>query len=149
MVQRQSKITFQKLALLVFILSLILCGCHPSRGGLNSCGYQDPNKCEFILDQLYFGLETPNGEVSKEEWKLFVKDVIMKRFPDGFTVIDGYGQWRDKNGKIIEEKTKVVEIAHENNFEKNSNVKEIIEEYKTKFFQESVLRVTSCSRVRF
>jgi hypothetical protein len=101
------------------------------------------------LDQLYFGLKKPNGEVSEEEWNKFVDNVITQRFPNGFNVIDSYGQWRDNNGQIIKENTKLVQIAHENQLESNNNIKEIIKEYTEKFDQEAVLRITSCPHVNF
>ena len=128
---------------------LILFGCHAHDHGLSSTNYYAGDKCQFTLDQLYFGLKKPNGEVSEEEWNKFVDNVITQRFPDGFNVIDSYGQWRDNNGQIIKENTKLVQIAHENKLESNNRIKEIITEYKEQFDQEAVLRVTSCPQVQF
>jgi hypothetical protein len=139
----------QKQLLLVLIFLTTLFGCHTNNSGLSSSNYFGVDKCEFVLDQLYFGLKTPNGEVSKKEWELFVNNVIAQKFPNGFTVIDSYGQWLNKNGEIIKENTKVVQIIHENNPENSKMIDEVIAKYKTKFFQESVLRVTSCPWVKF
>ncbi|MGH7806581.1 MAG: DUF3574 domain-containing protein [Thermodesulfobacteriota bacterium] len=107
------------------------------------------NRCEFVLDQLYLGTKTPKGIVSEEEWKPFLETVVSPKFPGGFTVIDGYGQWRGNNNEVMKENTRVLQIAHDNRQEENRKVEEIIEEYKSKFDQESVLRITTCSWVEF
>jgi hypothetical protein len=41
---------------------------------------------------------TPIGE---EEWAAFVAAEITPRFPDGLTILTGYGQWRDATGTIV------------------------------------------------
>jgi hypothetical protein len=139
----------KQILIAVTFLLLILCGCFSHDGELSSRNYYGADKCKFVLDQLYFGLKKPNGEVSEEEWNKFVDNVITQRFPNGFNVIDSYGQWRDNNGQIIKENTKLVQIAHENQLESNNNIKEIIKEYTEKFDQEAVLRITSCPHVNF
>jgi Protein of unknown function (DUF3574). len=141
---------FQKhLSLAIVVFLLASCGCYYGDGGIHSRNYYNTTKCDFVLDQLYSGLRMPGGEISEEEWNRFVNDVITQRFPNGFTVIDGYGQWRNKNGEIIKEKTKVVQVLYRNGSKTDNSIDEIIEEYKTKFTQESVLRVTSCPEVIF
>ncbi|HEX3034411.1 MAG TPA: DUF3574 domain-containing protein [Thermodesulfobacteriota bacterium] len=138
----------QKQVFLILILLLILCSCYSTGGELGSRNF-DAAECEFVLDQLHFGLYTSDGEVSEEKWDQFVNDVIAKQFPNGFTVIDARGQWQGRNGKIIKENTKLVQIVHETESESDNKIKEIIGGYKVKFLQESVLRFTSCQEVKF
>ena len=74
---------------------------------------------------------------------------VTPRFPDGLTVLDVNGQFIGSKG-IIKEKTKLLILIHSNREEDKQEIQEVIDEYKTKFHQESVLRVTSMPKqVRF
>lgn len=104
----------------------------------------------WVLDRLYFGRSMPNGEeVSEEAWNQFVDEVVTPRFPDGLTLWHAEGQWQDASGVIIQEATFILEVAHEDNPASDTQVDEIIEEYKVRFQQESVLRVTEQIEVAF
>ncbi|MBE9095937.1 DUF3574 domain-containing protein [Tychonema sp. LEGE 07203] len=104
----------------------------------------------FLKDELYFGLTKPGGEiVSESEWQEFVKAVITPRFREGLTVLDGSGQFLNSSGILIREKSKIVILIYQENSEKNRAVQEIIETYKRRFQQESVLRTTSQVKVSF
>ena len=138
-----------KQILLILTFVLFLCGCYSDSRELPSSTLYSSTECEFVLDQLNFGLNTPDGKVSEEEWNKFVNNIITLQFPDGFTVIDAHGQWRGKNGEIIKENTKLVQIVHENKPEINNKIEKIVREYKTEFSQESVLRIVNCQEVRF
>jgi hypothetical protein len=94
----------------------------------------------LVLDTLYFGMKTPVGQVSEKEWADFVDFEVTPRFGDGFTVWDAKGQWKDSKGFIVQEPTKVLQIAHPDSAEAEGMVKKLIQSYKTKFAQESVLR---------
>src|SRR5690554_5547874 len=104
----------QKQVFLISVLLLILGGCYPTDSELSSRNLYHASECEFVLDQLHFGLDMPDGEVSEEEWNQFVEGVIARQFPNGFTVIDARGQWQGRDGEIIKEDTKLVQIVHEN-----------------------------------
>lgn len=103
----------------------------------------------FIQDELYFGRNKPLGQVSERDFQWFLQQEVTPRFPDGLTVIDANGQFLGSKG-IIKEKTKLLILIHSNSEEDKQEIQEIIDEYKTKFQQESVLRVTSTPKqVRF
>src|SRR5215813_670160 len=57
----------------------------------------------FLRTELFFGNDKPDGsEISKDEFRKFLKEEITTRFPDGLTVLSGTGQFRDsENDKII------------------------------------------------
>ena len=61
----------------------------------------------FIRTELFFGSERPNKpEVSDTEFKLFLDQEVTPRFPDGLTVLKGFGQfrgvgWPDRAGKQL------------------------------------------------
>ncbi|MGQ0541254.1 MAG: DUF3574 domain-containing protein [Blastocatellia bacterium] len=99
---------------------------------------------KFIRTELYFGLTKPDGTTLNDaEWSLFVDEVVTPRFPDGFTVVDGRGQWRNKEGKIAKESSKVFIVVYPRieRVAAGKKIDEIRNEYKKRFDQESVLRV--------
>src|SRR6185369_12397770 len=58
----------------------------------------------FIRTELFFGRNKPDGtEVSQEDFADFLNVTITPEFPDGLTVLDGIGQFRDETGTIIKE----------------------------------------------
>lgn len=93
--------------------------------------------------QLYFGMSKPKGgTVSAREWDAFVAAEIAPRFPEGFSVIDGAGFWRDgTTQKTISEKSKVVVRLHQRSDAAEPAIGAIVASYKKKFEQEAVLRV--------
>jgi Protein of unknown function (DUF3574) len=78
-------------------------------------------------------------EVSEKLWMQFVDEEITPRFPDGLTVFDAAGQWRDKtNKKITRESSKIVLIVLPGNAEDSARLNEIVNAYKRNFGQKSV-----------
>ena len=50
--------------------------------------------------------------MSETAWARFVDREITPRFPDGFSVIDARGQWRDPDrNRIMREPSKLVQIV--------------------------------------
>lgn len=98
----------------------------------------------FIRTELFFGRNKPDGtEVSAEEFADFLNVTITPEFPDGLTVLDGIGQFRDADGIIIQEKAKVLILLYPQNLRKQSSrkIERIRNAYKERFQQQSVLRV--------
>src|SRR5579862_8319403 len=63
--------------------------------------------------QLLFGRDV-GGRLgaSEADWTRFGARESTPRFPDGFTVVDDSGQWRDaQSGEVVREPSKLVEIA--------------------------------------
>jgi hypothetical protein len=120
----------------VFPLTLALIACaplHPS-----SCGVGEQSS---IHDLLYFGTTKPSGVVTSDEWADFLRTAVTPRFPQGLTVLPASGQWRTSGGVIITEGTHVISLIHPSDAATEKAVTEIIAAYKTRFQQESVLRV--------
>lgn len=83
------------------------------------------------------------GRVSDVDWQRFLTEEVTPRFPDGFTVLDAAGQWRNPAGMIIaEESRNLVVIARDaaSELPKITAVRDI---YKMRFNQDSVLFVQS------
>lgn len=101
--------------------------------------------------ELYFGSNRSSGEpVSDDEFGAFVEKEVTGRFPDGLTLLTGYGQFRSATGAIIREKSFVLILFYPPQQQSaNKQIQEIRELYKSAFQQESVLRVDSFSVISF
>ena len=100
--------------------------------------------------RLFFGRNIGDAErVSDEEWRAFLADMVTPRFPDGLSVFDAAGQWRDSEGSIVRERSKMMLILAEPSSDAVRRLDEISEEYKQRFSQESVLRVVDSACVAF
>lgn len=97
----------------------------------------------LVETQLFFGLSKPKGGVvSAKAFDTFVAREVAPRFPEGFTVIDGAGFWRDgTSGLTISEKSKVIVRLHSGDAAADQAIGAIVESYKTAFKQEAVLRI--------
>ncbi len=69
----------------------------------------------------------------------FRRLVVARNFPDGFTVSDGDGEWRDpKSLKVVREQTKVVVIAAAPSPDFAKRLQDVGDAYRTRFHQQSV-----------
>src|SRR5438128_2217225 len=106
---------------------------------LAACGSQ-PN---VVIDRLFFGTNIPSGgRVSEEEWQTFVREVVTPRFKEGLTIFEGNGQWLDPRGNLVREHVMVVEVAHPTRGAIDTSLLDIANEYKKRFHQDAVLRIT-------
>ena len=62
----------------------------------------------WMRTELYFGTNRRGGEVSDDEFASFVDSEITPRFPDGLTLLTGYGQFLNSQGVLIRERSKVL-----------------------------------------
>ncbi len=104
---------------------------------------------EHVQVRLFFGLVTPTGRVSDAEWAGFLADTITPRFPRGLTVVHADGQWRAPGRTtVMREPSQVVEIVDHGGEDMDQRVREIVEIYRRRFRQDSVLltrgRVEAC-----
>jgi hypothetical protein len=77
--------------------------------------------------------------VSEQAWRRFVATEITPRFPDGLTVIDTAGQWRDTaTGRIVRERSKMVVLIAGDDAGARERITAIAESYKKRFRQQSV-----------
>ena len=102
-----------------------------------------------VADRLFLGREIPGGgTVSDAEWAAFVEEVVTPRFPDGLTVWRADGQWLDARGLMVHEPVMVIEVLHPPGAEADVAIAEIANEYRRRFRQEAVLRVTVEAEMR-
>ena len=104
----------------------------------------------WVKYQLFMGRSNQTGEVVDDAaWATFLGDTVTPRFPDGLTVLDARGQWRDPAGEIKKERTKVLVILAPPGEDGLRLIGEISAEYKRRFDQQSVLQVVYDTCVTF
>jgi hypothetical protein len=101
--------------------------------------------------QLLFGRNVADQvRVTEVEWNDFVAREVTPRFPDGFTVLDATGQWRDsRRGKIVHEGSKLIEIVLPGRSDDKAKIDAIAEAYKNRFEQQSVGLIIGPACIRF
>ena len=91
--------------------------------------------------ELYFGRGKPDGgEVSDAEWEDFLATEVTPRFPDGLSVMDVMGQYRGSSGRAVSERSKRLQVVVFDPPTHAAKLAEIIDLYRQRFRQESVLR---------
>lgn len=104
-----------------------------------------------VSAELMFGRKIGDRiGVSEAAFAAFVAREISPRFPDGLTVIDAKGQWRDnERGTIVREPSKVVLLTFDDDPARRADIAAIAEAYKRQFRQQSVLTSLRASCVTF
>ena len=133
-------------SVLAALLVLTAAGCAGSGPALEPL----PGTQALVRSELYFGrLKPDGGVVTDAEWRAFVAEQVVPRFPDGFTVLDALGQYRGRDGQIIAEPTKILLVVHEPDARPRASVQELRDVYRRLFQQESVLLIESPARAGF
>ncbi len=100
--------------------------------------------------ELFFGLRKANGaEINNSEFQRFLDREVTPRFPDGFTVISGQGQFKDARGAIRQERSKLLILLYPSAATSNQQIEQIRKAYITAFQQQSVLRADNLSCAAF
>src|SRR5579871_3868153 len=90
--------------------------------------------------EMFFGRGVGARLVSERQFAAFLASEITPRFPDGLTVLDARGQWRNRErGAIAHEQSKLVKIIFADDAGKRAGLDAIAERYRQKFHQQSVL----------
>jgi hypothetical protein len=100
------------------------------------CG---PSGKSYVRTTLYFGLSRAAGAIGDDEWQTFLRDEVTPRFPEGLTVWEADGQWRRSDESIARERAKVMLLVHDGKAKALKSINELINKYKQKFDQQSVL----------
>jgi hypothetical protein len=105
----------------------------------------------MIAAELVFGRKIGDRVgVSEAAFAAFLAREVSSRFPDGLTVVDARGQWRDSDrGAIVREPSKVVLLTFREDVAKRESLSTIAETYKRQFRQQSVLISLRSSCVTF
>ena len=90
------------------------------------------------------------GTAGDARWRQFLAREVTPRFPDGLTVYETYGQWRDpKRNVIVREKSRVMRIIVPADAPAQDKIEAVTEAYKKQFSQKSVGIATRMACVSF
>ncbi len=105
----------------------------------------------MLVAELFFGRRIRGREpLTDAEWAGFAAQIITSNFPDGFTVFDGQGQWRNpQTGLIARDPTKILIVATRRTPDLGRRLSAVIDSYKTRFHQQSVGLITRDSCAAF
>ena len=90
------------------------------------------------------------GKLGEARWRQFLAREVTPRFPDGLTVYDTYGQWRDpRRNVIVREQSRVLRIIVSADAPSADKIAALADAYKKQFRQKSVGIVTRPACVSF
>ncbi|MGW1843079.1 DUF3574 domain-containing protein [Streptomyces sp. NPDC001966] len=99
----------------------------------------------YIETRLLFGTERPDGgpAVTDRQFLAFIDDEVTPRFPDGLTIQDGRGQWRDSNGVIERERSYELTLLYPASEARvrDARIERIRDAYEKAYAQDSVARL--------
>ena len=99
---------------------------------------------QATIAEAYFGRNVKGrAPVTDTEWARFMADTVTPAFPDGLTVLDGVGQWRNAAGRISREDSKVLLLVlpGQDQAAAAARLAPVTAAWKARFAQESVLTV--------
>ena len=91
----------------------LFCSCRsPDAPAVTPAVQPPPGSQALLRSELYFGRLKPDGSVVTDaEWRAFVVEHVTPRFPDGFTVLDGWPV-PTRAGELKTEPTKIFIVIH-------------------------------------
>jgi len=103
-----------------------------------------PSEQRMLVAELFFGRGIKGrGPLTDAEWAEFAAHTITPNFPDGFTVLDGEGQWRNpETGQISGNRTKILLVAAPRTPDLAQRLSAVIDAYKARFHHQSVGIIT-------
>ena len=110
-----------------------------------------PSEQRMLVAELFFGRDIKGrAPLTDAEWAAFIENIITPNFPDGFTVFDGEGQWRNpRTGHIARAPTKVLLVAAPRTPDLARRLSAVIDTFKSQFHQQSVGLITRDSCAAF
>jgi hypothetical protein len=124
---------------IVVAAALLVGACMPPQAQTAAC--TPPLKPALQVD-LYFGRETDTGrEVGEAEWASFLNEEVTPRFPEGLSVLDVRGQYRNPQGRVERERTKLLVVVVFDAPAHRPKVQAIVDGYSRRYGQHSVFRI--------
>ncbi|WLQ33200.1 DUF3574 domain-containing protein [Streptomyces castrisilvae] len=100
---------------------------------------------DYIETRLLFGTERPDGgpDVTDRQFLDFIDSEVTPRFPNGLTIQNGRGQWRDSNGVIERERSYELTLLYPASEARvrGPQIERIRDAYEKAYAQDSVARL--------
>ena len=108
---------------------------------------------DWVETSLYFSLgnaDDPDQRHSEHIWQDFLDREVTPRFPDGLSVVEVYGQWKDNRHASLQRlRSKLLIIAYLNNSANRNKINQIRSAWKQKTGSSSVLQITTSVNISF
>ena len=142
-----------RIALSASLLSLVACASVPSSSAAMQGDAARPAQAQdWVRSELYFGVGNEDGTdaVGEAQWRAFLDREVTPRFPDGLTVLDGYGQWlfRDRD-TLVRQRSKILVVLHERSPRRAADIEAIRRAWKQATKHQSVLWSQQAATVSF
>jgi hypothetical protein len=103
-----------------------------------------PGTSSMTKYELFLGQNIgTTGRISDEDWQRFLTEEVTPRYPEGFTVLEAAGQWRDPMGTIVSERSRDLVVIVRDPASELPKITAIRDTYKTRFRQDAVLLAQS------
>ncbi|MDH4458670.1 MAG: DUF3574 domain-containing protein [Nevskia sp.] len=102
--------------------------------------------------ELYFGLGRVGGDDTAayaQRWQRFLDEEVTPRFPDGFSVLDVYGQWQRRETKTIERLNSKLLVILFQGPQRRGDLDALRAAWKQRTGDQSVLLTISAAEVSF
>jgi uncharacterized protein DUF3574 len=119
------------------VIATSLCASAPAAAQAVTCNAPQRPMQQI---ELMFGRNVAGHlQGGKAAWSRFLAREITPRFPDGLTILDAAGQWRDPaGGRVMREPSKMVIIVTADDMAARERIAAIVTAYKQRFRQRSV-----------
>lgn len=94
----------------------------------------------YIKTELFFGLSEGNKTISEKEWNAFKVEFLDKKF-SGYTEVNSKGFWTSPSNATVSEHSKLIIYLNKGTKNDSLVIAYVINNYKKKFNQESVLKI--------
>lgn len=140
------------------MLAALLCACAttardvPATAAMQGDAARPSQASRWTRSELYFAVGNEDGSdvVDEARWRAFLDAEVTPRFPDGLTVLDGYGQWRFRDGgRLVRQRCKVLVVLHEQEAKRHDDIEAIRLAWKRMTGHESVLWARQAVDVSF
>lgn len=123
----------------LLIAAATLYGAQASLAAAQGLSCNAPQKPMMEVEMLFGRNIGGRLGVTEARWRAFLAREVSPRFPDGLTVFDTLGQWRDAKTKaLVREPSKIVRIILPADAPAREKIDAIAAAYKQQFRQDAV-----------
>ncbi len=128
-----------KLRSLLLVAVVTLHGAQLSLAAAQGLSCNAPQKPMMEVEMMFGRNIGGRLGVTEARWRAFLAREVSPRFPDGLTVFDTLGQWRDAKTKaLVREPSKIVRIILPADAPAREKIDAIAAAYKQQFRQDAV-----------
>lgn len=117
------------------ILMLGLAGCASAPKAGCPAGQSQMRTAQFFLGAK------PPAKLNDRDLRRFVDREVTPRFPDGVTVLEGGGQWKGSDNRLMREAAKMVLIVMPDSGDGHARVEAVRTAYRVQFKHDPVVVV--------